>query len=1152
MSSSAARAAAKRALARRLLTNNAVLFLQETRGTAGDLATLPDTHLYFGTFLLPDEVAGASRAGGVVTAIHKTIIDKIDNICESVLSAGRCLAIWLQGPGIDIVFINVHLNPQWTFIQKKIVLAAIANYIKIHSSSIVLLGGDWNFVHSDDRRFDTESATETASSDPIAQAFENIFADLVELAQPNYTRANSLLAPTAALKTLSRIDRLYTNVPPADLHDLLVQVDTVGSVLDRNRPSDHLPVSARLSRPPLRQGHARIPNHIVTHPFFSKHLLALNSNDLIAMNMNTNEALDYIKNFFRIAARRTRVELARGGHTNTKIQLAAVLAVSRAARAGDSRALRKHLADAPMLKPFVDAANNIITDPAGIARTLHALMSEAIYDDLAALEAADIPQDRKKPKRDLLRHKLALWRPSRRRTYSVALKDASGLPVTDASDIGDVLAAHWGPIFACKDIDLDQAGPFADYIQRVPDSFSWAISHDSIDDAILKTGSSAPGPDGVPYGAWRSAPRCCREPLFDLIDTLFTSADDHELPVHFNESNMVFIPKGDDPNDQNIVERGPGDLRPLNLSNTDNKLVALVINGRLASLCQMTVAEQQRGFVAGRHIEDNLFQLEASAIALGSTNHKTAAAIFFDFTTAFPALAHAWIFFVLRTMGVPDYILNTILKLYTGCNAFLMFGGVRVGSLPICSGIKQGCPLSGSIFALAIDPLIRKILAASVLHPIRVTAFADDIAIVIGNLFLQLPDIMTIFASWGVVSALVLNPLKTAILPLWHFDGAMIRRWIRHSVPALAGSAVADLAKYLGMLIGPGAADAQWTPVASKVLVRAADASHAGIGIAAKLRHFRLHGTTTVMYKAQFASLSGELRLAYRKAEQRLTGSPWMALPPDLLHSLRALGLPAELPNIEILTEAAQLRIVSSSVTFWACQDEILKAMNSDEVLLHPPLSAWYERSILYQLRATWRKHNQFGGIVKTLEAKPRDRHQRLLYLHLLGTDGLLKAHIVLRRRLASCGFDAEALEPAFQTLCTVLLSPLPASCKFALIRTVCNAWNTTARYHQPVAGCLWGCASPAEDRLKHYLACPQIAASASLLLSINVPSLGASPLPALFVLLNNLATRLSTAIFLDAVFFTYNAFKLGGSARASAIFAGRVKDMRRRVAPPR
>lgn len=480
-----------------------------------------------------------------------------------------------------------------------------------------------------------------------------------------------------------------------------------------------------------------------------------------------------------------------------------------------------------------------------------------------------------------------------------------------------------------------------------------------------------------------------------------------------------------------------------------------------------------------------------------------------------------------------------------------MFGGVLVGSLPICSGIKQGCPLSGSIFALAIDPLIRRILAASVLHPIRVTAFADDIAIVVGNIFLQLPGVMTIFALWGAISALRLNPLKTAILPLWHYDGAMLRRWLRHFIPALACSGIADFAKYLGMLIGPGAAATQWTPVASKVLVRAADACFAGIGIVARLRHFRLHGTTTVMYKAQFTPISADMRQAYRKAEQRLTGSPWMALPPDLLHSLRSLGLPVELPDIDMLTTAAQLRVVASSATFWACHDEIANVMNSDDVLLHPPLSNWHQRSMLFQLRDTWRRHNCIDGIRNILECKPRERHQKLVYRYLSNTAGPATAHRVLKRRLLTNGFCADTVEPAFKSLCTVLLSTLPSSCKFALIRTVSNAWNTTARYHQPVAGCLWGCDSPAEDRMSHYLACPRIEASALRLLSINVPSLRSSPLPSLFLLLLSPDTRLKTLIFIDGVFFTFNALKYGGSARASAVFAGRVKDMLRRTAPP-
>jgi hypothetical protein len=1147
ISSSAARAAAKMNLAKRLLRDNLVVFLQETRGTAGDLASLPHTHLHFGTFLNPDEETGSSRAGGIVTSIHKRIIDQVSIISEKYFAAGRCHGLRLAGALFDVLCINVHLNPQWTYLQQKALFTAISKFIKQHPSAILLLGGDWNFVHSDDRRFDTATSTETASSDPIAIVFESTFRELVELAQPNYTRANSLLAPTAALRTLSRIDRIYTNIPPADLHDLFIQVNTVGSLLDRGRPSDHVPVAARLARPIARDGPARLPNHIVTHPLFTKHLLSLDIDDLATLNIN--DSLAAVKEFFREAARLTRDELALHGHSIVKVQLAAVLAVTRAARSDDTSLLRKLVIAAPILLPFVDIDNHFITNPRGVADLLHDLMTKTIDEDIAALEAASLPQDRKKPKRDLLRHRQALWRPSRRRTYSMALIDTSNNPVTEPEAISNVLTAHWGPIFAAKEIDLDMAAPFIDQIQKVPADFSWSISHDMLDEAISRTGSSSPGPDGVPYGAWRTAPPCCRAPLRNLLDNLVDNSTDHDLPDEFNYSHMVFIPKGDEPNDQNVVARGAGDLRPLNLSNTDNKLIALAINGRLSALCQATVSEQQRGFVAGRHLEDNLFQLEASAIAMSATCTRTAASIFFDFTTAFPALAHAWIFFVLMTMGVPDGILKTIRKLYSQCLAFLLFGGANVGSLHICSGIKQGCPLSGSIFALAIDPLIRRILAASVLHTIRVTAFADDIAIVVANLFLQLPGIMSIFVLWGAATALKLNAAKTAILPLWPFDGAMIHRWLRHSVRDLSGCIVANFAKYLGILLGPGAAISQWDPVASKVLVRAADACFSGSGIMAKIRHFRLHGTTTVLFKAQFAPLDSAMRQAYRKAEQRLTGSPWMALPPDLLHALTALGLPAELPDIEILTTAAQLRVVASSTTFWNCLGEIGRAMASDEVLLHPPLTDWYERSMLFILRDNWMKHNSLPAIRLILHTKPRQLHQRLCYKHIAGESGLLRAHRVLMRRFMAHGFSETSAQSSFATLCSILLSSLPSCSKFALLRTVCNAWNTTSRYHQPVAGCLFGCPPPADDRLTHYIACPCIAAAASRLLGIDVALLRPSPLHSLFLLLLPPATRLKTMIFIDGVFFTYNSIKLGGGASATAVLASRVKDMTRRTA---
>ncbi len=243
-------------------------------------------------------------------------------------------------------------------------------------------------------------------------------------------------------------------------------------------------------------------------------------------------------------------------------------------------------------------------------------------------------------------------------------------------------------------------------------------------------------------------------------------------------------------------------------------------------------------------------------------------------------------------------------------------------------------------------------------------------------------------------------------------------------------------------------------------------------------------------------------------------------MPPDLLHSLCTLGLPAELPDLEFLATAAQLRVVSASATFWQSLDEIERAMCSDEVLMNPPLSAWYQRSMLFTLRDTWRRHNSIPAIKLILCHKPHHLHQRLCYRHLAGANGLAKALLVLVRRFSKSAIPERDLEASLATLRVVLLSRLPSSCKFALLRTVCNAWNTSARYHQPVAGCLFGCTPPAEDRLVHYLTCPCVAASSLRLLNVDISLLRSSPL-ALLLRLSHHELRLKTMLFVDAVFFT-------------------------------
>ncbi|GIY89579.1 putative reverse transcriptase [Caerostris extrusa] len=87
----------------------------------------------------------------------------------------------------------------------------------------------------------------------------------------------------------------------------------------------------------------------------------------------------------------------------------------------------------------------------------------------------------------------------------------------------------------------------------------------------------------------------------------------------------------------------------------------------------------------------------------------------------------------------------------------ILTSDTRTDPIPISCGVKQGCPLSGLLFNLCLDPVLRAIQDNAADH--RVLAFADDL-VLLAESQAQLQINLHLVQDLLQKISLSLNPLK--------------------------------------------------------------------------------------------------------------------------------------------------------------------------------------------------------------------------------------------------------------------------------------------------------------------------------------------------------------------------------------------------------
>jgi len=500
------------------------------------------------------------------------------------------------------------------------------------------------------------------------------------------------------------------------------------------------------------------------------------------------------------------------------------------------------------------------------------LHREILLEEMRDLqrESETSDEEQLRPRKNRIQVSLNRLKPGRCESIA-AIQNRAGVVISDSAEIINELRQYWGDIFACSSSD---SSILQGWISEELDLPRWgAGAEDWIPDVedmrrtIKCSGKSAPGPDGIPYLAWRRLGNLGLDVLFEAAKALTDDGLHEQLNSigfegevgsnGFNLGNMVFLPKkpmGQHPLFGDFY--GLGDVRPLMVVNTDNRLLANFFRRKWEPLMDSWISSSQQGFLQGRSMASNILGVETQAQEV-CYRCRRGGVLLLDFKAAFPSISQTFLLDMLGHLGLPPKVRNVIKNLYRGHSCNLCFGGWHESGYRVGAGIRQGCPLSPLLFALVVDILLRRIKAK--IPGVKVFAFADDVALVLEDVGRDLTALRSIFEDLEKVAGLALNKEKCVLIPLWPSEVHLVKAELVSAFPTWADMHVAYSGVYLGVSIGPLGHEDFWSKAVQKFLRRAKDWGRVGLGLYWTSLAYSTYVLPVLSFLAQFRIPSADV-----------------------------------------------------------------------------------------------------------------------------------------------------------------------------------------------------------------------------------------------------------------------------------------------------
>ena len=237
--------------------------------------------------------------------------------------------------------------------------------------------------------------------------------------------------------------------------------------------------------------------------------------------------------------------------------------------------------------------------------------------------------------------------------------------------------------------------------------------------------------------------------------------------------------------------------RPISLLNVDHKIIATALNRKLSKLAMTSIGPYQHGFIRNRKILEPILRIKAMRHLLLLKNLE-GGILSIDFKKAFDTVFRET---SLLKLNAPKELIDMIKLLAENGTACININGFFSSPLPLMRGVRQGCPLSPSLFAFATVSLEKMVIKKCLFiethfGKLHIDMFADDLTAYISNSS-QILTWADLLKAWELASGLGPNFDKSSlfsrsfqhsspfrktsrerVLGDWIYDSEDDRKWV--------------------------------------------------------------------------------------------------------------------------------------------------------------------------------------------------------------------------------------------------------------------------------------------------------------------------------------------------------------------------------------